>query len=262
MKNSKILVKLIGFNLLMLLFACGKEDSTTADGYVKGQKLVQIDSTTENGDKGTFLKVEYNQAGDLDNIFNPVDQLYYYYDKDNTLNKSAIGYLKEKRFFDVVYGNNEIDFKYNDPQWSYSKKYIFNAEGYPIKCNYIYSSNNNDDDESYKWKNGNLVSIKTQYYDLVLEYDNKVNPFAMIYDKPFKNPQYLMFDYSQHYGNHINIIKYTKNNLKRVFERNTLKEYLNINYQYNNGNLPTKTVYEYNKEFNGSEDITYEYKYE
>jgi hypothetical protein len=256
MKNSKILVKLIGFNLLMLLFACGKEDSTTADGYVQGQKLVQIDSTTENGDKGTYLKIEYNQTGDLDNISNVADPVYYYYDKDNILNKSGIFTFGKDILLDITYGNNEIDFKFNDPLWSYSKKYIFNAEGYPIKCNNQYFSNNNYVN-SYEWKNGNLVSIKTQYYDLVLEYDNKVNPFAMIYDKPFKNPQYLMFDYSPYYGNYINIVKYSKNNLKRVIDRNTSDEYLNISYQYNNGNLPIMAKYNY-EDYNK----TYEYKYE
>jgi hypothetical protein len=227
MKNSKILVKLIGFNLLMLLFACGKEDATTEKSYERGQKLVQIDSTDVNGNKGAYLQFEYNQTGNLDNVFNRDDQFYYYYDNNNTLNKSAIGYLSRKRFFDVVYGKNEIEIKTTTQFADNATKYYFDKKGYPIKSgspdNYIY----------YIWENGNLVQIQSdcQCYDYVLEYDDKVNPFAITYDKPFKNPQYLMPG-SYMFENRMDIFKYSKNNVKNINDKNNLDSYLNISYQY------------------------------
>lgn len=251
MKNSKILVKLIGFNVLMLLFACKKEDSNVnADG--RGQRLVQIDSIDVKGNKGTFLQFEYNNAGGLDKILSVDNKIFYSYDKDLTLNKAEIDYYGEKRFYNYTYGNKEIDVKMNYQIWTTNNKYFFNANGYPKQLN---------EDYNYEWENGNLVRIKGTSFDYVFKYDNKVNPFSSIYNNPIKNPQYLIYDYLLFNGLNPDITKYSKNNLTKVTDLKNSAFTINITYQYNNFDLPTEAKYLFNKDFPNNL-MTYQYHYE
>lgn len=255
MKNSKILVKLISFNLLMLLFACKKEDSNVNVIDGRGQRLVQIDSIDEKGNKGTYLQFEYNNAGGLDKILNFEDKIFYFYNKDLTLNRAVIDYFGDKKFYNVTYGDKEIIVKMKYQQWNTNNKYIFNEEGYPIQLN---------EDYYFEWENGNLVRIKNKSNDFVLKYDDKVNPFSSIYNNPIKNPQYLIYDFWFNYGNIADIIKYSKNNLIKITDVNYSTFTTNITYQYNNFDLPTEAKYSYTSSivFFNDHFMTYQYHYE